>query len=105
MQCLLQHLFSLPIRVFRSRRDLFLENLALRQQLAVLKQRHSQPRFAVADKLGDAAVALARMEAGIDPCSAGDRRSLASGGVQVVLDLALAASNPCWKKMRQQAIA
>jgi putative transposase len=38
-------------RFFRSRCDLLLENLALRQQLAVLKQRHSRPRFATVDKL------------------------------------------------------
>ena len=38
-------------RFFCSRCDLLLENLALRQQLAVLKQRHSRPRFAAVDKL------------------------------------------------------
>ena len=36
---------------FRSRRDILMENLALRQQLTVLKQRHPQPRFGVSDKL------------------------------------------------------
>ncbi len=36
---------------FRARRDLLLENLALRQQLAVLKQKHPQPRFAAPDRL------------------------------------------------------
>ena len=44
-------LVILLVRSARSRRDLFLENLALRQQLAVLKQRHSQPRFADYDKM------------------------------------------------------
>lgn len=39
------------IRFFSSRRDLLLENLALRQQLAVLKRRHSHPRLAVTDRL------------------------------------------------------
>jgi hypothetical protein len=38
-------------RFFRSRRDLLLENLALRQQLAVLRQRRPQPRFAAPDRL------------------------------------------------------
>jgi transposase InsO family protein len=38
-------------RFFRSRRDLLLENLALRQQLGVFKQMHPQPRFAATDKL------------------------------------------------------
>jgi putative transposase len=49
MQRLLSLLSVLATRLFRSRRDLLLENLALRQQLAVLKVR--QPRFAACDKL------------------------------------------------------
>lgn len=47
----LKLLFVLLFQSARSRRDLLLENLALRQQLAVLKQRHPQPRFAAPDKL------------------------------------------------------
>jgi putative transposase len=39
------------IRLFRSRRNLVLENLALRQQLAVLKRRHPRPRLDLLDKL------------------------------------------------------
>ena len=39
------------VQSVHSRRDLLLENLALRQQLGVLKQRHPQPRFAALDKL------------------------------------------------------
>lgn len=35
----------------RSRKELLLENLALRQQLAVLAQRHPKPRFAAPDRL------------------------------------------------------
>lgn len=48
---LLRLLPILAIDFLSSRRDLILENLALRQQLGVLKQRHPQPRFAVRDKL------------------------------------------------------
>src|ERR1035438_6453690 len=48
---LLKLLFVLLVQSVRSRRKLLLENLALRQQLAVLKQRHPQPRFAAPDKL------------------------------------------------------
>jgi hypothetical protein len=48
---LLRLLFVLLVRSAHSRRDLLLENLALCQQLAVLKQRHPQPRFAAPDKL------------------------------------------------------
>jgi hypothetical protein len=38
------------IRLFRSRRVLVIENLALRQQLAVFKRQHSRPRLAAVDK-------------------------------------------------------
>ena len=48
---LLRLLPVLATRFFRSRRDLLLENLALRQQLAVLKRRHRQPRFGPSEKL------------------------------------------------------
>ena len=47
----LRLLFVALARSFRSRRDLLLENLALRQQLAVLRRRHPQPRFAGSDRL------------------------------------------------------
>src|ERR1700674_426313 len=39
------------LRLFRTRRSLLLENLALRQQLAALKRRHPRPRMAAFDKL------------------------------------------------------
>jgi putative transposase len=39
------------IRLFRSRRNLVLENLVLRQQLAVLKRRHPRPSLGLFDKL------------------------------------------------------
>ena len=51
MLCLLRLIVVLFIRVFRSRRDLLLENLALRQQLVGLKQRHPRPRVSTSDKL------------------------------------------------------
>ena len=35
---------AIAVSSFRSRHDLLLENLALRQQLTTLKQRHPQPR-------------------------------------------------------------
>jgi hypothetical protein len=38
-------------RLFRSRRDLLLENLALRQQLSVFKRKRPQPRLALTDKM------------------------------------------------------
>jgi hypothetical protein len=51
MLCLVK-LLPVPVIVFfRSRRDLLLENFALRQQLAVLKRRDPRPRLAVSDRL------------------------------------------------------
>src|ERR1700740_1012180 len=39
------------VRLLRARQSLLLENLVLRQQLAVLKRKHPRPRLAPADKL------------------------------------------------------
>src|SRR6266849_7292286 len=39
------------LRLFRTRRSLLLENLVLRQQLAVLKRKHPRPRLDVIDRL------------------------------------------------------
>src|SRR5215471_10340953 len=39
------------LRLFRSRQDLLVENLALRQQLAVFKRRNRRPTLAALDKL------------------------------------------------------
>src|ERR1700729_1372823 len=43
--------FGTLVRLFRARRSLFLENLALRQQLAVLKRRHPRTSVGLFDKL------------------------------------------------------
>lgn len=43
--------FSYGLRASSSRRELLLENLALRQQLIALRQKHPQPRLATSDKL------------------------------------------------------
>src|SRR5205823_777299 len=43
--------WGLVARCFRSRRRLLLENLALRQQLAVLKRRRVRPKLSPFDKL------------------------------------------------------
>ena len=47
----LKLLFILVAQLFCSRRNLLLENLAPRQQFAVFKQRHPEPRFAASDRL------------------------------------------------------
>src|SRR6267143_6436155 len=43
--------FGTLVRLLRARRSLLLENLALRQQVAVLKRRHPRPRLDLLDKL------------------------------------------------------
>jgi hypothetical protein len=95
MLCLLRLLPVPVIGFFRSRRDLLLENFALRQQLAVLKRRHSHPRLAVTDRLFWVIITalLVPVAGDIDSRSAGDRCAMAPGRFQAVLDLALAASN------------
>ena len=42
--------FGVLSRLFRTRRGLLLENLALRQQLAVLKRQHPKPKLGLLDK-------------------------------------------------------
>ena len=51
MLCLLSSLVVFLIRIFGSRRDLLLENLALRQQLVVMKRRYPRPQVSASDKL------------------------------------------------------
>jgi hypothetical protein len=59
MARLLGLLSLIASQLFRSRRDLFLENLALRQQLAVLKQQHPRPGLSlVCDVIGTALVRI-----------------------------------------------
>ena len=43
--------FGAALRIFRNRQNLLLENLALRQQLVVLKRRHPKPKLGLLDKL------------------------------------------------------
>jgi transposase InsO family protein len=51
MFSLLQLLSGVLVRLFRSRGILLIENLALRQQLAVFKRQHSRPKLTAGDKL------------------------------------------------------
>lgn len=55
--------------------------------------------------LGCVAADLAGLEAGFDPHTTGDCRSLASGTVQDVLDLAFPTSEACREKVCRQGIA
>jgi putative transposase len=43
--------FGMLVRLFRGRQSLLLENLALRQQLVMLKHRHPRPSLGLLDKL------------------------------------------------------
>jgi hypothetical protein len=43
--------FGVVVRLFRRRQSLLLENLALRQQLVMLKRRHPRPSLGLLDKL------------------------------------------------------
>lgn len=43
--------FGMLVRLFRGRQSLLLENLALRQQLVMLKRRHPRPSLGLFDKL------------------------------------------------------
>jgi putative transposase len=51
MFCFLALCFGMLSRLFRGRRTLLLENLALRQQLVALKRRHPRPSLGLFDKL------------------------------------------------------
>ena len=51
MKYLLSVLFSLVRSTIKERRDLALENLALRQQLAALKRKHGRPAIENKDRL------------------------------------------------------
>jgi hypothetical protein len=76
------------VRFLRARRSLLLENLALRQQLAVLKRRHPRLRLDLLDKqalLGRRPSILVRM-ATIPPCGhARNGGALAQGRIPFVL--------------------
>jgi hypothetical protein len=49
MFCFVGLCFGMLVRLFRERRSLLLENLALRQQLVTLKRRHPRPILGLLD--------------------------------------------------------
>src|SRR5271168_62128 len=51
MFCFVRLSFGMLVRLFRGRQSLLLENLALRQQLVMLKRRHPRPSLGLLDKL------------------------------------------------------
>src|ERR1035437_8656910 len=66
------------VRLMRVRRSLLLENLALRQQLAVLKRQHPKPRIGLLDKLFW--VAVRRGGAGVKQAGSGGTRETGGRG-------------------------
>jgi hypothetical protein len=97
-------LLPVPIaRCSRSRLDLLLENLALRQQLVALKHMYPRPRVAVSDKLFW--VLLRRFWPGwkqalifVQPETV---VRLAPGRIQVVFGMAFPALNSGGQEVRQ----
>jgi len=71
----------------RNQRELALENLALRQQLATVKFRGSRPRLSDSDRLFW--VVLSRFwpkwTSAVHNCATGDSDSLASSGISLLL--------------------
>jgi hypothetical protein len=103
MLCLLKLIFGVLVRSFRDRRDLLLENLALRQQLCTMARRRPQPRFSNGDRL--LWVMLRRLWSGWpgpDSGPTGHRCVLASSWVQAVLEMAFAVQSPRRQKVDEQ---
>ncbi len=75
--------------VFRSRSELAIENLALRQQLAVLKAKGPRPRLNLMDRVfwDLTSVLVAEVGRRVGHCKTGDRCSLAPGRLQGILAL------------------
>jgi hypothetical protein len=73
----------------RLQRELALENLALRQQLAILQRKTKRPRLTNADRVVWVALCrpMARLAERPHPREAQDRDQLASQGLSVLLDL------------------
>ena len=103
----LRHLLRWIISVFRSREELLLENLALRQQLLALHAKRPRPRLSFRRQtvLGRFARSLVRLEEIVDPRHPGDRGSLAPDRLSAVLELDLARSKGGRKKTYQQGSA
>ncbi len=82
--------FGSLFSAFRTRRSLALENLVLRQQLAVLKHRHSRPGLTDADRLFWTVISRLWgdwQHACLAYRPAGNRCSLASTGFSLLLAL------------------
>src|SRR5438094_1055151 len=88
------------VRLLRARRSLLLENLALRQQLAVLKRRHPRPSLGTFDRLfwGSCSPSLVRLEAVPHHRHAGNRGPLAPSGFSSLLEDGFKSQAAGWEK-------
>ena len=106
MRAILKALLVSLSRCFQSRRDLVLENLALRQQLAVLAAKHPRPRLAARDRLFW--VILRRCWTGwrkaLLMSKPPDRRAVASRRIQSVLQVDLAQAPSFRQKASSKAL-
>lgn len=89
----------------RSRRELALENLALRQQLATLKFRSPRPHLSDSPPvLGRIESTLARLDESFAHSAAGYSDPLASSGFSLLLALEEPKTRPSKDRWRNQAI-
>ena len=87
----LRLLIGWVINAFRSRQDLMLENLALRQQLLALHAQRPGRRLSDLAEvvLGDLAAALVGMEDSPGSCHTANGSAVASSGFSSLLEMAL----------------
>jgi hypothetical protein len=92
--------FGMLGRLFRRRRSLLLENLALRQQFVTLKRRHPRPILGLLDKLFwvTARSVWSAWKDSLSPGHPGNRRALAPDRLSYVLAADLQSSEAGWKK-------
>src|SRR5882672_2191171 len=98
MLCSFRLLFCLVVRLFRSQRNLLFDNLALRQQLLILKRKtQSQTHF---DHLFWVMVrrTWSKLEGSTCDCHSRDCGRLASNRLSALLAMAFLASEGSWKK-------
>ena len=100
----LRYFFRWVLSAFGSRKDLVLENLALREQLLALHTRRPAPPtvFSAQAVLGCLEQALVWMAEASSPGKATNGNRLASGRLPVVLEMALTKSANGWTPADQQ---
>jgi hypothetical protein len=92
--------FGAALRSVRNRQNLLLENLALRQQLVVLKRRHPKPKLGVLDKLFWVAALQfwSQWKQSLFLVMPENRGPLAPRGIPTVLDQAVPSQKPSGRR-------